>query len=152
MVWSLARPQDIVEYLASCSNPLGRIKNYDLEIAALLMQESFPPGIFLTHHWHTPTTGSDNTPTVSWNFCEYYHMNPVVVDMLHLRSIWNRNAIILPSVFYHLGLGNTIANDASQWFELFDLAFFPFLSPVTTQYSHQFLGPPVAHLYMQFHQ
>ena len=115
-LWCLDWPKDIVEELVSWSNLLGGITNPDLELLALVLQESCFSSICSDHHWHTSATRYDNIPTVVWNFCESYNFNSVVVYLLSLRKIWNRNANISPSVLFHPSLENTMAGDASSRF------------------------------------
>ena len=67
-VWRLQWPADIVADLVTWENPTGGITNSDLELAALLLQESCFPLACLQHAWHAPLTGSNNNPTVSWCF------------------------------------------------------------------------------------
>ena len=50
-------------------------------------------------------------------------MNPVVADLFCLRSAQNCNAKITPSVFYHLGPKNTMADYASIRFYINNKAF-----------------------------
>ena len=136
-VWRLQWPNDIVEDLVSFKNPSGRITNSDLELAALVLQEATFPSISDQPAWRSPTSGSDNTPTVSWTFKEASIVNPVVADLLRIRSTINRTACITPSVFYHPGILNTIADDALRRFDLshpYFLSFFflpKILQPIT---------------------
>ena len=48
--------------------PHRGITNSDLELAALLLQESYFPLACLRHAWHALSTGSVNTTTVIWCF------------------------------------------------------------------------------------
>ena len=82
----------------------------------------------LTPSWHAPDTGSDNTPTASRAFGEASTVNPVVSDLLRLRSAQNQNAKITPSVFYHLGTKNTMADNASRRFNINNKSFLSFFS------------------------
>ena len=89
------------------------------------------------NRWHYPATGSNNTPTVSWAFQEASTVNPVVVDLLRLRLDHNQNAKIPPSVFYHPGPKNTMADDVSRRLDFSNEAFLSFLS---SRYSAQSAG------------
>ena len=53
-------------------------------------------------------------------------MNPVVADLLRLRSAQNMNSRITPSIFYHPGPENTMADDASKRLDINDKAFLYF--------------------------
>ena len=97
--------------------------------------------------WHAPVTGSDNTPTVSWSFKEASTINPVVADLLRVRSIINRNACITPSVCYHPGIENTMADDASRRFALCPNSFMSFFNrkytPTQSPCSWTLCHPPI---------
>ena len=67
-LWQLACPKEIVEDLVSWSNPLRGITNPDIELLALVLQESCFPNVCSDHHWHTTATRYDNMPTVIWKF------------------------------------------------------------------------------------
>ena len=82
------------------------------------MEEALFPSLSAHPVWPAPTTGRDNTPTVSWTFKEAATINPVVADLLRICSTINRLASITPSVFYHPGHLNTMADDASRRFDL----------------------------------
>ena len=49
------------------------------------------------------------TPTVAWYFRESSTINPVVADLLIIWALMNRQFCITPSVFYHPGHLNTMA-------------------------------------------
>ena len=136
-VWRLQWSTDICEDIVSWTNPKGRLTNSDLELAALVLQESCFPAVCSTHLWHVLATGSDNTPPISWTFHEASTVNPVVADLLRLRSSHNRASCLSPSVFYHPGQDNVMADDTSRRFDLIDAAFLPFFS---TRYPPQSTG------------
>ena len=146
-VWRFEWPADIVSDLVSWDNPRGRITNSDLELAALVLQEAVFPLICPNWAWHAPVTGSDNTPTVSWTFKEAATINPVVADLLRIRSIINRNATITPSVCYHPGVDNTMADDASRKFTLCSNSFMSFFNrkyhPQQSPCSWTLCHPPI---------
>ena len=145
-VWRFEWPEDIRSDLVSWDNPNGRITNSDLELAALVLQEAVFPLVCRDWAWHAPITGSDNTPTVSWTFKESATINPVVADLLRIRSIINRNAAITPSVCYHPGKENTMADDASRKFTLCSNSFMSFFNrkyhPLQSPYSWTLCHPP----------
>ena len=91
----------------------GRITNSDLELAALVLKEATFPFMCTIPAWRDPFTGSDNTPIVAWSFRESSTINPVVADLLRIRYLVNRKFCITPSVLYHPGPLNTMADDES---------------------------------------
>ena len=101
-------------YLVSTDNPHGRITNSYLELAALVLQEATFTFVGANPEWRAPFTGSDNTPTVNWTFREASTVNPVIADLLRLRSLVNRQFKITLSVFYHPGPQNTMDDYASR--------------------------------------
>ena len=64
------------------------------------------------------STYTSNAPTVAWNFKEASTINPVVANLLCIRSINNANSSITPAVFYYPGLLITMADDVSRLFHL----------------------------------
>ena len=115
-VWRLPWPEDIMADLVSSKNPQGRITNSDFELAALVLQEETFTFVSTDPTWRAPLTGSKNTPTVAWTFLEASTVNPVVADLLCLRSLVNRQFNITLSVFYHPGTQNTMADNGSRNF------------------------------------
>ena len=130
--------------LVSNDNPYGRITNSDLELAVLVLQEATFNFMSASPEWQAPFTGRDNTPTVAWTFWEAFTVNPVVTDLLRLRSLVNLQFKITPSSFYHPGPQNTIADDASRKFyvaldiflSLFSVTYPPQHSPGTWHAYH----------------
>ena len=120
--------------LFSYDNPQGRITNSDLELAALVLQEATFNFVITNPAWRALFTGSDNTPTIAWNFWEASILNPVVYYLLRLRSLVNHQFKITPSVFYHPRTQETMADDASRKLHL---APDIFLSLFSTTYSPQ---------------
>ena len=131
-VWRLPWPADIKADLVSLDNPSGHITNSDLELAALVLHEATFTTICNSSAWRAPLTGSDNTPTVAWTFKEAATINPVVANLLRIRSIVNSNSSITPAVFYHPGVLNTMADDASRLFHLTNPSF---LSSFSRKYN-----------------
>ena len=117
-VWRLPWPEDIVADLVTWENPTGGITNSDLELVALLLQESSFPLACSRDAWHAPLTGSGNTPAVSWCFRESSTLNLVMADLLCVRSEMNSRALLTPPFFYHPGTLNTMVDDASRRFDL----------------------------------
>ena len=77
-------------YLVSTDNPHGRMTNLDLELEALVLQEATFTFVIANPEWWDTFTGSDNTPTVAWTFWKASTANPVVADLIRLRSLVNR--------------------------------------------------------------
>ena len=102
-VWRLTWLEDIRSDLVSTDNPHGRITNSDLELAAMVLQEVTFTFVSANLEWRSPFTGSNNTPTDTWTFREASTVNPVVADLLCLRSLFNIQFKITPSGFYHQG-------------------------------------------------
>ena len=103
----------------------------------LVLHEIVFSSISTSPAWWTPASGSDNTPTVVWNFREDSTIKPAVSDLLGIRSTHNRLHKLTPSVFYHPGPLNTMAGDASR---CFDLSTNPFLELFCSKYSPQSPG------------
>ena len=99
-----------------------------------MLQEATFTCVSTNPTWRDPFTGGNNTPTIAWTFQEYSTVNPVVADLLCLRSLVNRQFNITPSVFYHPGTQNTISDYASRQFHL---APDIFLSLFSETYSPQ---------------
>ena len=112
-VWRLPWPEDIKADLVSSENTQGQITNSDIELTALVLQEAKFTFVGTNLTWQAPFAGSNNTPPVAWKFQEYSAVNPVVSELLCLRSLVNRQFNITSSVFYHLGPQSTMADGAS---------------------------------------
>ena len=102
-VWRLPWAEKIIADLVSSDNTQGRITNSDLELAVLVLQEGTFPFVSTNPTWRAPFTGSENTNTVAWTFLEASTVNPVVADLLRLRSLFNHQFNTTLSVFYHPG-------------------------------------------------
>ena len=124
--WWVQWTADIVSDLVTWGNPVGGITNSDLELAALVLHESCFPIVCSRPEWHATSTGSDNTPTVGWCFLEASTGNPIVADLLCIRADMNSGALLTPSVFYHPGLLNTMADNSFHCFDLSDNNFIYF--------------------------
>ena len=135
LVWRLPWPPDIAENLLLSTNPQGKITNSDLELAALVLQEATLLQAVPKASMTAPRSGSDNTRTVSCCTHEAYMTNPVVADLLRISTLHSRKFFLNPSVFYHPGQENCMANDASRLFYLSDTDFITHMSVVHPQ-SH----------------
>ena len=103
LVWRRPLPPDIIIDLVSLTNMEVKIANSDLELAALVLHEATLLVSVSTAHMSTPRYGSDNTPTILWSIHEALTINPVVVDLLHIRALCSRIFFLNPSIFYHPG-------------------------------------------------
>ena len=104
--------------LFSFKKSKGNITNSDLELTALVIQESVLPAIIKAPVWWTPTSGSYNTSTIAWTFKEDSTINPIIYELLRIFSSQKLHHSLSPSIFYHPGLLNTMADDVSRWFDL----------------------------------
>ena len=133
LVWRHPWPADIIADLVSSMNSEGTIKNSDLEFATLVLHEATLPAAVPEARLAATRSGSDNTPTVSWSTKEASTINPVVADLLRLRTLHSRQFFINTSVFYHPGIDNCMADDASRLFELSDTSLLAHMSSVYPQ-------------------
>ena len=101
LIWRLPWPPNIVNKLVSSANPQCKITNFDLELAALVLQEATLLEAVPKASMAAPRSGSDNTPTVSWSTHEASMINSVVADLLRIHALHSRKFFLNPSVFYH---------------------------------------------------
>ena len=99
VVWCHPWPSDITDALVSDTNPGVTLTNSHIKLTALVLHyyillADFPELIMLA-----PRSGSDNTPTVSWITQETYTVNPVVADLLRIRTIRSIQLFFKPLVF-----------------------------------------------------
>ena len=133
--------KDLVRF----DNPQGCITNSDIELVAMVLQEATFTSIRTNPTWRSPFTRSENTPTVAWLFWEASIVNLAVADLLCLQSLVNLHFNITPSVFYHPGTQNTMADDVSRkstWHQKFP---FPYFLQLTHPKSVQVCGTPDTH-------
>ena len=112
-MWGHPWPPDIIADLVSSTNREGTITNPDLELAALVLHEATLLAAVPEVRLVVPRSGSDNTPTVSWSTKEASTINTVVADLLRLRALYLRQFFLNPSIFYHPGIENRMADDTS---------------------------------------
>ena len=125
-VWRVQWPVDLVADLVTWENPAGGITNLDLELAALVLQESCFPLAWSHHAWQAPLTGSNNMPTVRCCFREASTVNPVMEGLLRVCAEMNSRDLLTSSVFCHPVPLNTMADDASCRFDFPDNNFLSF--------------------------
>ena len=111
-------------------NREGTITNSDLELDALVLHKANLLAAVPEARLAAPRSGSDNTPTVSWSTKEASTINLVVADLLCLRALHSRQFFLYPSVFYHPGIENCMADDASHLFEISDTSLLVHMSSV----------------------
>ena len=134
LVWRYPWTTDIIVSLVSSTNLQGTIDNSDLELAALVLQEAtlleaVPKARMAALLW-----GYDITPTVFWSTREASMINPVVADLLCIRALHSGKFFLNPSVFYHPGQENCMADDTSHSFYLSDTGFLTHMSVVHPQF------------------
>ena len=132
-MWHQPWPADIIAKLISSKNRQGTINNSDLELAALVIHEATLLVAVMEAKIAAPRSGSDNTTTVSWIMKEDSTINTVVADLLRLCALHSRQFFLNTSVFYHLGIDNNTADDASCLFELSDTSHIAHLSATYPQ-------------------
>ena len=133
LVWRHSWPADIIADLISSVNGEGTITNSNLELAALVLHEETLLAAVPEARLAAPHSVLDNNPTVSWSTKEASTINPVVADLLCLRALHSRQFFINPSVFYHPGIENRMADDAYRLFELSDTSLLTHMSYVYPQ-------------------
>ena len=133
LVWRHPLPPEIIASLVSLTNPQGTITNSDIEPAALILQDATLLKSFPKARMAAPHSGSDNTPTVSWSTREASKINPVVADLLRINVLHSRKFFLNPSIFYHLGQENCMADHALSLFYLSDTNFLTHMSVIHPQ-------------------
>ena len=132
-MWRHLWPLDIVNNLVSSTNREGTITKSDLKLAVIVLHRAtlLPavPGTRLA----VPCSGPDNTLTVSWSTKEALTINLVVSDQLCICALHSRLFFINPSVFYHPGIKNHRADDASCNFDLSDSSLLAHMSATYPQ-------------------
>ena len=86
MVWQFQWPEYIPAKLVIFGSPKGAVTNSNLDMVTLVLQELVFPHIIRDPACLTPTSGSDNPPTVYWAFSDAATINPAVADLLSIRS------------------------------------------------------------------
>ena len=119
--------------MVSSTNPEGKLTNSDLDLAALVLHEVTHLTAVPKAHLSSPRSRSGNITTILWSTHEASTIYTVVVDLLSIHAIHSRQLSLNPSVFFHPGQENCIADDASC---LFDISGTSFLSHMSVVYSH----------------
>ena len=116
-------PADVTAELVFSTNPHDTITNSDLGIDALVLKEATLLESVPKACMSAPRLGSDNTLTVSWSTCKALVINQVIADLLCICALHSRKIVLDPTIFYHPGQENCMADDASLLFYLSDTAF-----------------------------
>ena len=111
----------------------GTITNSNLELAALVLHEATLLVVVPEARLSAPCSGSDDTTTVSWSMKEASTINMVVAELLRLRALHSRQFFLNPSIFYHPGIENRMADDASFLFGLSDTSLLAHMSAAYNQ-------------------
>ena len=99
IVWRHSWLADIISDLVSPTNREGKITNFDLELAALVLQEATLLAAVPDARLSAPSSKLDNIPTVSWSTKEVSTINPAVADLLGFRALHLRQFSLNPSIF-----------------------------------------------------
>ena len=89
-MWRHLWTPNIIKALISDRNPEGTLTNSDLELATLVLHEATLLETCPEATMAAPRSGSDNTPIVSWSTMEALTTNPVVADLLRIRTLYSR--------------------------------------------------------------
>ena len=87
LVWRHPWLADIIVNLVSFKNREGTITNSNLELADLVLHEFNLLVTVPDARLAAPRSGSDNPSTVSWIMKEALTINPVVSDLLCIRTL-----------------------------------------------------------------
>ena len=99
LVWCNPWPPDIITDLVSSTNLQGKITNYDLELATLVIHESPLLEEVSEACMAAPHSGLHNNPTISCRTHESLTINPVVAGLLRIRALNSRVFFLNHSVF-----------------------------------------------------
>ena len=132
-MWHHPWPEDIISNLVSSKNREGAIANSDLDLAVLIIHKATLLSAVPDDRLAATCSGSDNTPTVSWSTKEVSTINPVVADLIRIHALHSRQFFINPSIFYHLGIKNCMADDASCLFDISETSLLTHMSDAYTQ-------------------
>ena len=114
LVWRHPWLADIISKLVPSTNREGMVTNSDPELAAIVLYEATLLAAVPDDRLAAPCSGSDNNPAVSWIKKEALTINPVITDLLRLHALHLRQFFLHPSIFYHPGTKNRMADNASR--------------------------------------
>ena len=104
---------DLITDLFFATNLKGEITKYDLNLATLVLHKATLLATVPEVCMSMPHSGSDNTHTILWSTRMAFTINPVVADLLRIRTLLSRQFSLNLPIFYHPGQGNCMAEDTS---------------------------------------
>jgi hypothetical protein len=119
ILWRARFDPRITADLVSFSNPTGQVTNSDLELAASIVQHDIAANCFDIRE-RTISSGSDNTPTVSWQTKGSTTTTSAPAYLLRLQSLHQRFHRYYSSSFFIPGTLNAMADDCSRLWHLSD--------------------------------
>ena len=137
ILWRAKFPTNVSKNLVSYNNPRGQITNSDLELAAGLVQHDIAVHAFDLRE-RTIASGSDNTPTISWQTKGSTTTTSAPAYLLRLQALHQRFHRYQTSSFFIPGTLNAMADDCSRLWHLNDsqlLAHFNSTYPQTVSWE-----------------
>jgi hypothetical protein len=119
ILWRATFPKEISKNLVSFKNPKGRITNSDLELAAGVIQNDVAAHNFDICE-RTIASGSDNTPTLSWQAKGSTTTTSAPAYLLRIQAIHQRYHRYHSSSFFIPGKLNAMADDCSRLWQYTD--------------------------------
>jgi hypothetical protein len=119
VLWRSRFDDDTSRKLVSFENPSGTITNSDLELAASIVQHDVAAHTFDVRE-RTIASGSDNTPTVSWQRKGSTSTTGAPAYLLRLQSLHQRFHRYYSTSFFIPGKINAMADDCSRLWHLSD--------------------------------
>jgi hypothetical protein len=146
ILWRARFPKEIAKSLVSFENPKGQVTNSDLELAASVVHHDIAAHNFAISE-RTISSGSDNTPTVSWQTKGSTTTTSAPAYLLRLQALHQRYHRYQTSAFFIPGRLNLMADNCSRLCHLTDaqlLAHFNSTYPQT--HSWRIVQPRSARL------
>ena len=134
IVWRQNRLSKTTNSLVLDTNPGGAITNSYLEFTSLVLHNTTLMVEVPKASMAEPCSGSDNTTTISWITREATTTNLVVVDIILIYALQYSQFYLNPSIFYHPGQENIMADDKSCIFALNETSF---LSHILSNYPQK---------------
>jgi hypothetical protein len=119
ILWRSRYNDDTSRKLVSLENPSGTITNSDLELAASMVQHDVSAHQFDVRK-HTIASGSDNTPTVSWQGKGSTSTTGAPAYLMCLQSLHQRFHRYLSTSFFIPNKINAMADDCLRLWHLSD--------------------------------
>ena len=143
IVWRARFLDHIRRQVVSDANPKGTVTNSDLELAATIAQHD----VTAAHHLPTPGcifTATDNTPALAWQRKGSTTTTGPAAYLLRIQALHQRRHAYTTQLAHITGEANTMADDASQRWDLDDSAFlthFALSFPQATPWTMHRLPP-----------